>query len=111
MDRKPRRSKVFLIHWPSQPEMEGPLPRGTRITVAVLFPPEVKRRLATIEAATRHALDLARNAIARTSSRPGDLNRLTCTVEVTRDDLFPPGRLYLRTEDGTELWLEEVEQG
>ena len=84
---------------------------GVTVTAAVLFPPEVKRRLATIEAATRHALDLARQAAARRLPRPLDLDRLICTIEVTSDDLLPPGEPSLTTDEGSRVWLEETGQG
>lgn len=77
----------------------------------MLFPPEVKRRLATIEAATRHALDLARRAAVAALPQPFDLDSLSCTVEIQSDDLTPPGAPHLITGEGTRVWLEIIEGG
>ena len=55
----------------------------------VLYPPEVKRQLATLEAATARALELARQIIQRRCYRPPDLDTLQCIVEVTMFDLRP----------------------
>ena len=101
---------MLLIRWTTSPDQSNASPAGITVTVAVLFPPEVKRRLATIEAATRHALDLARQAIARGLPRPLDLDRLICTIEVRSDDPLPPGEPSLITEEGSRVWLERTGQ-
>jgi len=103
---------VLLIRWatPSDPR-HPPVPAELGLTAAVLFPPEVKRRLATIEAATRHALDLARQAAAAAGPSLLDLDRLSCTVEIQSDDLPPPGEPSLITCEGTRVWLERTGDG
>ena len=80
------------------------------VTATVLFPPEVKRRLCTIEGATRHALDLARQAAA---GLPHSFyfGRMACTVEVPSDDLVPSGEPALITDEGSRVWLERTGQG
>lgn len=77
----------------------------------VLFPPEVKRRLATIEAATRHALDLARRAVAAAQAPSFDLDGLSCTIEIQSDDLPPSAEPSLITDDGARVWLERTGDG
>jgi hypothetical protein len=96
---------VVLIRWTI------PSGSGIRVTAAVLFPPEVKRRLSTIEAATRHALDLAGQAVARSLPFSLELDRLTCTVEVQEDDPLPFGEPILTTDEGTRVWLKGSQMG
>ena len=100
---------MLLIRWegPSDRQNASP-PAGITVTAAVLFPPEVKRRLATIEAATRHALELARQAAALGLPRPPDLDRLICTIEVRSDEALPSGEPSLTTDEGTRVWLEKT---
>jgi hypothetical protein len=102
---------VLLIRWAIPSDPRHPSPAGISVTVTVLFPPEVKRRLATIEAATRHALDLARQAAAAAVPPLLDLDRLGCTVEIQSDELVPPGEPSLITDEGTRLWLERNGDG
>jgi hypothetical protein len=99
---------VLLIRWviPSNPSL--PFAAEIGVTAAVLFPSAVKRRLATIEAATGHALDLARRAAAVGLPHPLDLDRLICTVEVQSDDQAPPGEPSLITDEGTRVWLKRT---
>jgi hypothetical protein len=97
---------VLLIRWATPSDPRHPSAAGISVTVTVLFPPEVKRRLATIEAATRHALDLARRAAAASLSQPLNLDRLIYTIEIQSDDLIPPGEPSLITNEGTRVWLE-----
>jgi hypothetical protein len=101
---------VLLIRWATPSDPRQPPPAGISVTVTVLFPPEVKRRLATIEAATRHALDLARHAAANLP-QPLHLDRLICTIEVQSDDLVPSGEPSLITDEGTRVWLQRTVDG
>jgi hypothetical protein len=102
---------VLLIRWATPSDPRHPSPAGVSVTATVLFPPEVKRRLATIEAATRHALDLARRAAAAGLPQPLNLDRLSCTIEIQSDDLVPPGEPSLITDEGTRVWLERTGDG
>jgi hypothetical protein len=76
----------------------------------VLYPLEVKRQLATLEAATACAIELARQIITRRCYRPADLDTFQCTAEVTRFDLRPFVDVAWIQEDGTKVWLTEAEQ-
>jgi hypothetical protein len=102
---------VLLIRWATPPDLRHPSRPGISATAIVLFPAEVKRRLGTIEGATRHALDLARRAAAAALPQPLDLEGLSCTVEIQSDDLAPPGEPYLITDEGTQVWLERTGDG
>ena len=97
---------MLLIRWAAPSDPRDPSPAGISVTATVLFPPEVKRRLATIEAATRHALDLARQAAAAGPAPQLELERLGCTLEIQSDDLPPPGEHSLITGEGARVWLE-----
>ena len=100
---------MILVHWTDAADPQRPLPGGTRITVAVVFTPEVKRQLATLEATTQRALDVGRQIAERTLTHPPDLSTLRCAVEVTGDELQPSGPPDLTTADGTRVWLVEAE--
>ena len=84
-------TRVLLVRFTSELDPLPPrLPcEQTRFAVVVLYPPEVKRRMATLEAATARALELARQIIQRRCHRPPDLDTLQCTVEVIPFDLDP----------------------
>lgn len=100
---------MFLIRWVTSSDPSSSASAGIRFTATVLFPREVKRRLGTIEAATRHALDLARQAVS--ASLPCavvDWDRQICTVEVQSDDLPISGEPSLTTDEGTRVWLERT---
>jgi hypothetical protein len=83
---------------------------GTRIAVVILYPIEVKRRLATLEAASARALELAREIIQRDLFRPPVLEALKCSVEVIEFDLRPFWEVAWTLEDGTKLWITEAER-
>ena len=95
------RTRVIQVRFSS-----GPI----QYAAVVLYPPEVKRQLATLEAATARAVDLARQIIQRRCYRPPDLDTLTCSVEVTMFDLRPFRDVAWTLEDGTKVFLTEAEQ-
>jgi hypothetical protein len=103
------RTRVILVRFTSDPD---PRNHGTQIrfTAAVLYPPEVKRQLATLEAATGGAVDLAHQIIHRRCYRPPDLDTLACDVEVTMFDLRPFREVPWIQEDGTKVFITEAEQ-
>jgi len=82
----------------------------TRIVAVILYPLEVKRQLATLEAATARALELARQQIQRALVCPPKLETLQCSVEVIEFDLRPFWDVATTLEDGTRIWLTEVER-
>jgi hypothetical protein len=94
---------VILVRWTGAAGPRRPLSGGPRITVAVVFTPEVKRHLATLEATTQRALELGRQVVERTLPHPPDLGALSCAVEVMGDELQPLHRPDLTTTDGTRL--------
>lgn len=94
-------TRVFLVWFSS-----GPI----RFAAVVLFPPEVKRQLVTLEAATARAVELARQIIQRRCYRPLDLDTLACNVEVILFDLRPFQDVAWIQEDGTKVFLTEAEQ-
>jgi hypothetical protein len=81
-----------------------------RFAAAILYPLEVKRQLATLEAASARAIELARAIIHRRCHRPPDLDTLTCTAEVIMFDLRPFTDVAWTLEDGTKMFLTEAEQ-
>ena len=104
-------TRVLQVRFTSDPEGDclrkvGP----TRYGVAVLYPPEVKRQLATLASATSRAIELARQIIQRRCHRPADLHTLQCTAEVTLFDLRPFRDVAWTLEDGTKVFLTEAEQ-
>ena len=82
----------------------------TRIVAVVLFPVEVKRQLATLEAATARAIELAAQKIQRRLVLPPNLEALQCSVQVIDFDLRPFWDVASTLEDGTKVWLTEVER-
>jgi hypothetical protein len=68
------------------------------------------RELATLEAASARAVQLARQIIHRRCYRPPDLDTLACTVEVTSFDLRPFREVAWTLDDGTKVWITEAEQ-
>ena len=78
--------------------------------VAILSPLEVKRQLATLEAASARAIELARQIITRRCYRAPDLDALQCSVEVTMFDLRPFADVAWIQDDGTQVLLTEAEQ-
>jgi hypothetical protein len=101
------RTQVLLVRFMSEPD---PRNNGAQIrfTVAVLYPQEVKRQLATLEAATARAHELAREIIKRDCYRPPDLDALQCHLEVTMFDLRPFLEVAWIQEDGTKVWIVEA---
>jgi hypothetical protein len=100
---------VIVVRWTGAADPQRPFSGGPRIAVAVVFTPESKRRLATLEATTQRALELGRQVVERTLPHPPDLSALACAVEVTGDELQPVTRPDLTTADGTRVWLVQVE--
>lgn len=86
-------------------DLKRPLLGEARITVAVVFTPEVKRQLATLEATTQRALELGHQMVESALPHALDLRALECAIEVTGDELQPLGRPNLITADGTRVWL------
>ena len=82
----------------------------TRIVAVILYPPEVKRQLATLEAAGARALELARQKIQRDLFRPPKLEALQCSVGVIEFDLRPFREVAWIQEDGTKVWIVEAER-
>jgi hypothetical protein len=103
------RTRVIQVRFTSDP---NPRNHGAQIrfTAVILYPPEVKRQLATLENATRRAIELARQIITRRCYRPPDLDTLACFVEVTLFDLRPFTDVAWTLEDGTKVFLTEAEQ-
>jgi hypothetical protein len=81
-----------------------------QFVAVVLYRPDVKRQLATLEAATVRAVELAREIIKRQAYRPPDVDTLTCTVEVTLFDLRPFRDVAWIQEDGAKVWIVEAER-
>jgi len=105
------RTRMIQARFTSDPEGDRLRKVGQiRFAVVVLYPPEVKRQLATLESATARAGELAREIIKRRCYRPPDLDALQCTVEVTEFDLRPFRDVTWTLEDGTKVWLTEAEQ-
>ena len=76
------RTRVLLVRFTSDldPRNNG---AQIRFTAVIHYPPDVKRRLATLEVAKARAVELARQIIHRRCYRPPDLDTLACNVEVT----------------------------
>ena len=102
---------MILVRWADVAGLRHPSSGGARIAVAVVFNPEVKRQLATLEATIQRALELGRQIVERTLPYSPDLSALTCTIEVTGDDLQPLHPPNLTTADGTRVWLVQGETG
>ena len=102
------RTKVLLVRFTTEPDprYDGQI----HFSVVVLYPLKVKRQLATLEAATCRAIELARQIITRRCYRPPDLDALTCTAEVTMFDLRPFTDVAWIQDDGTKVFLTEAEQ-
>lgn len=103
------RTRVIQVRFTSEPD---PHNNGAQIRfgVVVLYPAEVKRQLATLEAASARAIELARDIIQRQCYKPPDLDTLKCTVEVTLFDLRPFSQVAWIQEDGTKVWIVESAQ-
>ena len=100
---------MILSRWTCLGGPRHPISGGMRITVAVVFTPEIKRQLATLEATIQRALELGRQIVERTLPPSPNLSAFTCTVEVTGDDLRPLRPPDLTAADGTQVWLLERE--
>jgi hypothetical protein len=107
--RPDHRTRVIQVRFTSEPD-----PRNSgaqiRFAVVVLYPPDVKRRLSTREAATARAIELARRIIQRRCYRPPDLDALACNAEVTLFDLSPFREVAWIQEDGTKVWIVQAER-
>ena len=105
------RTRVIQVRFTSDAQGDclrkvGPM----RYAAVILYPLPVKRQLATLEAASARAIELARATIQRRCYRPPDLDTLTCTVEVTMFDLRPFTDVAWIQDDGTKVFLTEAEQ-
>ena len=105
------RTRVIQVRFTSDAQGDclrkvGPI----RYAAVILYPLPVKRQLATLEAASARAIELARQIIQRQCYRPPDLDALKCTVEVTLFDLRPFRDVAWTLEDGTKVWIVEAEQ-
>jgi hypothetical protein len=80
------------------------------MAAVVLYPPEVKRQLATLETAGARALELARDIIRRDCCRPPNLDAVVCAVEVTQFDLRTFREAAWVQEGATKVWVVEAEQ-
>ena len=106
------KTRVLLVRFtsdldPLQPRLQS---EQRRFAVVVLYSLAVRRRLATLEAATARAIELAREIIQRDCCRPPNLDSLTCSVEVTMFDLRPFADVAWTLEDGTKVFLTQAEQ-
>jgi hypothetical protein len=103
------RTRVLLVRFTSEPD---PRNHGAQIrfAVVILYPPDVKRQLATLENATRRAIELAREIITRRCYQSPDLDTLACDVEVTMFDLSPFREVAWVLEDGTKVFITEAER-
>lgn len=99
---KPFHTRVIQIAYEWRPAERWRNDR-TRIVVVVLFPPAVKRQLATLEAATTRAVELARQKIQRALAMPPKLEALKCSVQVIDFDLRPFWDVATTLEDGTKV--------
>ena len=75
-----------------------------------LYPPAVKRQLATVNNAKTRITELARQKIQRALVMPPKLDALQCSVQVIEFDLRPFREVATTLEDGTKVWLTEVER-
>jgi hypothetical protein len=107
---RPSFTRVIRITFESNPDPDHPWKRQTRIVAVILYPIEVKRQLATVDNAKACAVELARQIIERDCFRPPILEALNCSVEVTLYHLRPLQRPHWILEDGTKVWLAEVER-
>ena len=106
---KPFHTRVIQVAYEWRPAERWRTDR-TRIVAVVLFPPAVKPQLATLEAATARALELAGQKVQRALAMPPKLEALWCSVAVTEVDLRPFQGVEWTLEDGTQVWLTEVER-
>ena len=107
---KPFHSRVIQVVFESVPDLKRPWRGRTRIAAVILYPSEVERLLVTVGAARGRALTLARQIIKRDLFRPPILETLRCSVEVVEYDLRPFMEPHWRLEDGTKVWVAEVER-
>ena len=82
----------------------------TQIVAVVLYPIEVKRQLATPNRAKARAVELGRQKIQRDLFRPPKLEALQCSVGVIEFDMRPFREVAWTLEDGTKVWITEVER-
>ena len=106
---KPFHTRVIQVVYEWRPVERWRTDR-TRIVVTILYPLEVKQQLATREAASARAVELARDIMQRDLYRPPRLEALTRTVEVIEFDLRPFWDVASTIEDSTKVWLTEVER-
>lgn len=105
------RTRVIQVRFTSDAQGDclrkvGPI----RYAAVILYPLPVKRQLATLEAASARAIELARQIIQRQAYHPPDLDTLACTAEVTMFDLRPFTDVAWKLDDGTKVFLTEAEQ-
>jgi hypothetical protein len=85
-------------------------PLRIHLAVLVLYPIEVKRQLATVENAKARAVEIARWLIPQRLLDPPDLDKLNCSAEVIQYGLGWLWDVRQTLEDGTNVWLSEVER-
>jgi hypothetical protein len=104
-------TRVLKVVYEGDPDPKKPWSNErTRLDAIVLYLPEVKRQLGSLEAAATRAVDLARRLIGRDLVRHLNLESLRCSVEVVEFDLRPfEEQPHWQLEDGTRVWLTEVQ--
>ena len=108
---KPGLTRVLRVVYEGEPDPKKPWnTRRTRLAAVVLYPLEVKRKLATVDTAKARAIKLAGELIERCCHRPPRLEALRCSAEVVEFDLQPFGPARWSLEDGTKVWITEVDR-
>lgn len=103
------RARVIQVRFTSEPDARSNRAH-MRYAAVVWYPLDIKRMLATVTTAKGRAVKLARGIIQRRCYRPPDLDTLHCTVEVTLFDLRPFAERAWIQDDGTNVFLTEVER-
>jgi hypothetical protein len=93
---------------PPDPNRFSSKERG-RFVAVVLFPENVKRQFETVTVAKARALEIARQQINDRIEAP-DLDVLETSTEILTLDLSPLGEVHRTLDDGTKVWLTEVER-
>src|SRR5947209_14626948 len=80
-----------------------------RFVVVVLFPENVKHQLETVTVAKARALEIGRQQIQDRLYNPPALDAFEASAEVVTLNLGPLGEVHRTLDDGTKVWLTEVE--
>jgi len=87
---KPPLSRVIQVTYEGEPDPTDPWSKErTHIAAVVLYPIEVKRRLATVDTANARAVKLAKAIIECDCCRPPNPDALSRIAAVTQFDLRP----------------------